>query len=138
MAYVILILASILLFAGFLALTRYEAARGVRFFAPTRDRFDREAERLAFIAMHVDLAAFIEAEARRLSARLGHDIAHGVLQAVRFVERLLTRLVRRLRIHHAPKPIVARETTREFVKQLSSFKGELSATRPEDLDKPPV
>lgn len=138
MLYGILIVVSFGLFGGFFALTRYETGRGFRFLAPVRERLDAQTERMAFVVAHVDLASFAEAEARRLSARFGHDIAHGVLQAVRFVERLLTRAVRRLRIHHVPAPVVPRESSREFVKQLADFKGGLAARRPEDIDKPPV
>ena len=69
-------------------------------------------------------------EILHLASRIGHDIAHFSLLVVRAVERLLTRLVRRLRaqpeIDTAP-----RETAREFVKTLSDFKDNLKATHPE-------
>lgn len=134
MAHLILVIAAVALLAGFFALTRYEARRGIRFYAPQRERLDQSVERIEFILAHVDLGEFLRSEIRHLVSRIGHDAAHLSLLAVRFVERLLTRLVRRLRadpeVDTAP-----RETAREFVKTLSDFKDNLKATHPEISDR---
>ena len=130
MGYLIFILATLALLFGFFALTWYEAQRGTRFFAAPRARLDRNIEQIEFILTHVDLNAFLRAETRRIGARIGHDGAHLSLQAVRAAERLLTRVVRRLRAQHSVET-APRESSREFVKALSDFKGHLDATRPE-------
>jgi len=130
MGYLIFILASLALLAGFFVFTGYEANRGARFYAEHRDRLDRLIERIAFVLEHVNFAEFLRDEMRHLAGRIEHDIAHFSLVAVRAVERVLTNLVRKLRanpeIDTAP-----RETAREFVKTLSDFKGGLNATHPE-------
>ena len=102
----------------------------MRFFAAKRTRLDENVERVGFIVEHVDLGAFVRDEVRHALNHAGHAIVHLSLQVVRSIERLLTRLVRRLRaqpeIDTAP-----RETAREFVKTLSDFKDNLKATHPE-------
>ncbi|HQT82987.1 MAG TPA: hypothetical protein PLW99_02465 [Candidatus Paceibacterota bacterium] len=135
MAYLIFVLVALVLLGGFFLLTRYETEHGVRFFAPLRARLDRNAERLAFVLAHVDLAAFLRDEVRRLMHRLGHDAVHLSLQAVRAVERVLTRLIRHFHTRHAID-VAPRETARPFVKTLSDFKGRLKATHPEISDIP--
>jgi hypothetical protein len=127
----ILIFAAIVLLAGFLLLTRYEAARGARLFAPLRERLDGEVERALFVAHHVDFNAFVYAELRALAIHVGHFIAHVTLQAVRAVERLLTQAVRYLRHRVATDAGPARETSRPFVQALDDFKEELKQNRPE-------
>ncbi len=133
MAYLIFILSTFALLVGFFVLSGYEARRGVRVFAPERARLDENVERAEFILAHVDLAAFLREECHRLAGRIAHDVAHLSLQTVRSVERFLTRLVRRLRVQRAidSEP---RESTREFVKTLSDFKGHLEITHPEVPD----
>lgn len=131
--YIVFILVSLLLLVGFFVLTSYETRRGVRFFVLQRERLDRIVERTEFIVENVNLGEFLRDEIHHLIGRIGHDIVHFSLIAVRAVERLLTNLVRRLRTH----PIVdeaPRETAREFVKTLSDFKGSLNATHPEITD----
>lgn len=111
----------------------------MRLFAIQRTRFDEYIERIEFILTHINLGAFLQDEARRLTARVGHDIAHLSLIAVRAAERVLTRLVRYLRIRHEADT-QPRESVREFVKTLSDFKGDLEATRPareQDLSELP-
>ena len=129
MRYLIATLVAVALLFAFPMLTRYEARRGARFFAPTRARLDRSVEHAKFIFTHVDFAAFLRGEVRHGISRLGHAIAHYSLQAVRATERLLTRLVRYLRTRH-PVDTIPRENVREFVRTLSDFKGHLEATRP--------
>lgn len=130
MAYIIFILLTLALLAGFFFLTQYEERRGHRFFAEARTRLDRQVARVEFILAHVDLGAFLRDEVRRATSLAGHAIVHFSLQIVRAVERLLTRLVRHLRTQH-PVETAPRESSRPFVKTLSDFKDRLKATRPE-------
>lgn len=133
MTYLIFVLITIALLAGFFALTSYEARLGMRFYAQYRDRLDRTVERIEFIIANVNLGEFLRDEVRHLIGRIGHDIVHFTLIAVRAVEHVLTNLVRRLRTH--PEIDTApRETAREFVKTLSDFKDGLNATHPEVRD----
>lgn len=130
MTYLIFILATLALLAGFLALTRYEAKRGTRFFAPLRTRLDQGIEHIEFILAHVDLGAFLRDEIRGFARRLAHDGAHLSLQAVRAIERFLTGLVRRFRMRQEVDAI-PRESARTFVKTLSDFKVHLKTVRPD-------
>jgi len=83
---------------AFILLIAVEDRRGVRFFAASRDRFDARIARTAFILRHVDWGAFFNDVARAGFERLLHDVAHGTLIVVRFIERILTRTVRSLRM----------------------------------------
>ncbi len=134
MAYLIFLLFTIALLGGFLAVTALETRRGVRVFPQQRARLDREAERAAFIIAHVDFASYLREESRRLIERMSHDLVHLSLQTVRAAERILTRLVRRLRTREGSTLDAPRESAREFVKTLADFKGHLEATRPEIPD----
>jgi Holliday junction resolvasome RuvABC ATP-dependent DNA helicase subunit len=127
--YFIAVLSTLTLLAGFVVLVQYEARKGMRFFAPERDRFDKHIERIEFIVAHVDFGAFVQEEIRHAANRIGHTTAHLSLQTVRAAERLLTRLVRHLRVRH--DSVAPHESTREFVKTLSDFKGGLKATHPD-------
>ena len=133
MTHLILIVATLALLIGFLALTSYEARNGARFYARYRYHLDRIIGRIEFILENINFGEFLRDEIRHLASRIGHDIAHFSLIVVRAIERLLTRLVRHLRtrpeIDTAP-----RETAREFVKTLSDFKDNLKATHPEITD----
>ncbi len=124
MAYAVFVGVSIVLFIGFLALTRYEARRGTRFFAGSRAFLDTEAARVSFAFSHVDVPAFIRESLRTLVARIVHDIAHGSLIAVRFLERLLTRVVRALRTRHGA--VLMEEQKKQgptaFVATMADFK----------------
>ena len=133
MAYLFFILVTLALLGGFSALTWYEVEHGVRLLAPLRARLDRKVEHIEFVLTHVDLAAFLRDEVRRLAHRIGHDIVHLSLQAVRAVERLLTRLIRYFHTRHAVD-VAPRETSRPFVKTLADFKGRLKATHPKISD----
>lgn len=126
----LIILVALVLLAGFFALTVHESRRGSRYAASGRAKIDAHVARASFILAHVDFAAFLREEARRIAGRLGHDFAHFTLQAVRMLERLLTRAVRRLRASQENGG-VPRETSRAFVKTLSDFKEKLAETRPE-------
>lgn len=133
MAPLYFILTSLAVLLSFLALVWYENRRGMRFFAPLRGRLDQNVERAEFILEHVDFGAFVQAEVYRIANTVGHAGAHFSLQAVRATERVLTRLVRRLRTRNALEPVSARENAREFVKTLSDFKDNLKSTHP-DID----
>jgi hypothetical protein len=128
---IIFVLITLALLIGFVVLTRYETRRGVRYFANERAHLDRSVGHIEFIFEHVDLASFLREEAHRFFARVSHDVAHLSLQAVRATERLLTRIVIRLRSHHHAVDTAPRENVREFVKTLSDFKSGLKATHPE-------
>ncbi|MDO8624079.1 MAG: hypothetical protein Q7R54_01865 [bacterium] len=129
MAPLVLVGLSILLFVGFLLLTRYEVAHGMRLLATRRMAFDARATHLTFALTHIDFESFLREQVHILSARIAHDIAHLSLITVRVVERLLTRLVKHLRARHG---IVAASTAtpRAFVKTMSDFKQQLASTRP--------
>lgn len=133
MAPLFFILITIVLLGGFVALTDYEVRRGIRVLAREREHLDHQVERIHFVLEHVDLGAFVRDEIRRLVAFVSHAVAHLSLQAVRAIERLLTRAVRYLRSRHVADT-APRENVREFVKTLSDFKGSLKATHPEVTD----
>lgn len=125
---IILILISLVLAGGFLALTQWERARGVRLLAPMRARLDREVERATFVLEHVDWNAYARDEARALATRVAHLVAHLSLRGVRSAEHFLTDVVRRLRARVASEaPAQGTSSTRPFVQALSGFKEELKA-----------
>jgi hypothetical protein len=129
MLYLLSILVSSLLLAGFVALTRYETEHGVRYFGARRATLDEAVERIQFIVEHVDLAAFLREEVKRVVTIAGHAIVNVSLQAVRSVERVLTRLVRHLRTQH-DTAAAPHESSREFVRTLSDFKDTLKTSYP--------
>jgi Mn-dependent DtxR family transcriptional regulator len=125
--HLIFLLVSCALLVGFFVLTRYETRRGVRIYRAERERLDSLVGRIELIVEHVDLGVFLRDELRHQAGRISHDVAHLSLVVVRAAERVLTRLVRRLRAH--PEVDTApRETAREFVKVLSEFKDNLKTT----------
>jgi len=83
---------------AFVLLIAVEDRRGIRFLAVRRDHFDARVARASFILQHVDWGAFFNDVARTGFERALHDVAHATLIAVRFVERVLTRTVRSLRM----------------------------------------
>lgn len=133
MGHLIFLLVSCALLIGFFVVTQYEKNHSRRFFAERRAKFDGHIERIIFIMEHVDLPAFVRDEIRHLANRLGHFAVHISLQAVRAVERVLTRLVRLLRARYADT-VIPRENAREFVKTLSEFKDTLKRTPPDISD----
>ncbi|MCX6786533.1 MAG: hypothetical protein NTU85_01785 [Candidatus Kaiserbacteria bacterium] len=133
MAYLIFILVSLALLIGFFILSDHEGRHGTRFFARERVRLDEQVERAEFILTNVNLGSFLRGEIRSVIQRITHDVAHLSLQAVRTVERLLTRIVRYLRTQRAIDT-VPRENAREFVKTLSDFKDQLKESPPEIPD----
>lgn len=133
MGYLIAIIVAIGLLLGFVALSDYETRRGARFFAQSRALLDRRVEQIGFIVTHVDFGSFVRSETLRIGGIIGHDIVHFSLQTVRITERLLTRLVRYFRTKHAVDT-TPRESTREFVRTLANFKGDLKSTHPDISD----
>ncbi len=130
MVNLLFVLISLLLLTGFVMLTRYENSRGSRVFAGQREELDKNVSKILFVLEHVDWGGYVKEETVRIMRRLGHDIAHLSLRAVRAMERLLTTLVRHLRSQNLPQAGM-REPLRPFVKTLADFKGHLEATRPE-------
>jgi len=128
-----LILLSLVLAVGFGVMLTYESRSGARLFGAERSALDARVDHAVFILTHIDFVAFVREEGKHLLARIGHDSAHLVLQSVRAVERLLTRIVRALRAHRAQREEAPRETSRAFVKTLSDFKGDLAASRPKEI-----
>jgi len=107
MAYLIAILISFVLLGGFLALTRFETGRGVRFFGGMRSKLDSRVEKTAFVLQHVDWSAVIAELVRSITARVIHDVAHATLIIVRILERMLTRVVKYLRSRRQEVAIVS-------------------------------
>ena len=108
MLYLILIIASIGLFAAFLGLTVLEARSGTRVLASSRSKLDKIISQYTFIAKHVDWGAFVGSALQSAFERVIHDVAQFTLICVRFLERQLTGLIRTLRTRRpnmlAPKP----------------------------------
>jgi hypothetical protein len=108
MTYLLLIIASIALFAGFFGVTVVEARTGTRYFAGVRAKLDKRVARTSFIIKHVDWLEFFTHLVQSFIERVLHDLAHWTLIAVRFLERELTNVVRYLRDRRpnllAPKP----------------------------------
>jgi hypothetical protein len=126
MAYLFFVLISIFLFAGFILLTRNESKRGARYFADRRGALDAEVERWTGRVSEIDIAVFVRTGLRALVARIIHDIAHGSLIAVRFVEKLLTRTVRALRMQNATTTTTpSGNASSDFVATMKDFKQEL-------------
>lgn len=127
MIYFIAITMSIGVCVGFLALTRFEMRRGgVRYMATRRHMLDVEVDRWKSAVEHIDVPVMVNGAVRTLSARLAHDVAHGTLVAVRFIERMLTRAVRALRMHHATTVIsTTAHPSSDFVATMKDFKEEL-------------
>ena len=128
MLLLILIGIVLVLFGGFLLLTAYERTHA-RVCARMLARLDRLAGRALFIVKHVDWSGFVKHMTRSGTERVLHDLAHGVLVVVRFLERSLTRLVRVLRERRAGILTVhsdgvarksIRETIRTFRKTLTA------------------
>lgn len=84
------------LLGGFIILTALERRHG-RLFGEARKKLDRWVGRVTYIARHVDWSSFVKDIVHSSVERVVHDIAHASLKLVRFLERLLTRLVRSLR-----------------------------------------
>lgn len=122
MGYLIAILIALAALVGFLSLTYFETGKGFRILGGPRRRLDRRAGQAAFIIAHVDLGGFVRDTLRAVGERVLHDIAHASLLAVRFLERLLTRFVRRLRGRQedGTQEAVSRRSFREAVRHVKS------------------
>jgi hypothetical protein len=131
MGYLAFLAAALVLFLGFLGLTRVEARRGARFLAPVRVELDKRARRVSFIVEHVDFPGFIRDTLRAAAARFAHDAAHGSLVVVRAVERLLTRAVRALRERGHGSAGRMPSAPTHFVSRITHLKRELRNGREE-------
>jgi hypothetical protein len=138
MAAALFLLAALAALAAFFGLAEWERARGARLLAPARARFDAAVARAEFVASHVDWGRYLAEEARGFALSLGHDLARLALRFVRFVERLLSRALRRLRARVESEALAAGEPTRPFIGALSDFKEKLKTSRPEDIGDPPA
>ncbi len=91
----ILVVAALL--AGFLWVSFLERKHGRRIAEPLRARLDRGVNSLTgSLSSQEGRAGFGEA-LHRVFDYVVHEIAHGVLVAVRFAERTLSRVVREIR-----------------------------------------
>ncbi len=121
----------LLLLGSFVALTRYETESGVRVWAERRMRFDLGVERWSAFLANVDFVALFRDGVSFALHHAGHALTHASLVVVRWVERLLTRLIRFF--HAREAALEPGESTRAFVKTLSEFKEQLRSTIPADL-----
>lgn len=116
MLYYIPIPVALFLLLAFVLLTAVEGSRGMRVLGKSRDRLDARVARTSFVLRHVDWGAFFNDVARAGFERALHDVAHTTLLAVRFLERVLTRAVRSLRMRRMgtlpdpAEPVVAKES----------------------------
>jgi len=138
MVYLALFIVALVLFLGFLSVTAIEKKRGSRFFSPQRATLDATASRVSDGLRHVDFSAFVWHLARDISSRIVHDVAHVSLIVVRWLERLLTRIVRYLR-GKALTPQVPSEGRRSaFVETITYFKKTLRRSKETTKDKTEV
>jgi len=132
MRYLIAILITVLLFAGFMALTSIERRRGTRYFEGERADLDRTVRRAAFVFEHVDFGSFLRHLVVSTLETLAHEIAHLTLLAVRFLERSLTRAVKNLRGRRAVPSEAASVPASAFVTTIATFKHRLRTERKEN------
>lgn len=97
MSYVIAILVSFALLAGFTLVSWMETRSGVRVLGGARKRLDRSVTRVSYVVTHIDWGGFFTHMAKVIAERVVHDIVHTTLVAVRATERTLTRAIRILR-----------------------------------------
>ena len=97
MILLVAILVSGLLFVGFLSLTFAEARSGKRVFGFARRALDQKVENVGAVVRRADLGSLIFHGARAVIEYLVRLIVHGILVAVRAVERFLTRTAHSLR-----------------------------------------
>ncbi len=135
MTELILVLASLVLLAAFLILTRIEEKRGTRLFARARARLDARTEH-AVHAIESGQASDAVARGVKLGAeRIAHDVAHGSLIAVRFVERTLTQAVRSLRARRAENAAPGASAS-PFASTMKDFSQELRNGRDSSTETP--
>ncbi len=125
MAYLIAISSSLVLFFGFVGITALERKRGVRFFAPLREKLDHVTSRITKSLLAVDPLDLLVRGARVVFAHVIHDIANVLWAVVRMLERTLAGVVYKLR--HLRKTDERTETNSSFVKSISSHKQTLRA-----------
>lgn len=97
MSYLIPIGITAFLLVGFVIFLYVEKKVGKRLFAPLRTRTDSNVSRASFMFSHIDWGGFFGHLAKLSLERVAHDLVHGVLLAVRTVERVLTGMIKTLR-----------------------------------------
>ncbi len=120
MTYLYFILASIVLFSGFLGLTLAEARTGRRVFAQPRRALDKKVAQAMFLIEHVNWSDFLSHFVQSIAARVVHDIAHWSLLLVRFIERRLTAIVRYMR-DRRPNLLAPRPSRRSPIVQTADY-----------------
>lgn len=125
MSYAIAEVSVLILFFGFLALTKYEDVRGVRFFERSRLKLDNTTERIFFVWKRADLADFIRNSVQGVAERIAHDIAKVALYIIQFVEQRLTRVVDTLRTRFTSRAAQSSKKKSPFIQTISDFKQEL-------------
>lgn len=116
----IFFLVSLLLFVGFLFLTKYEARAGTRVLAPSRASLDERTEFLFTAFKHIDASALIMHGIRDVLKKVVHDIAHLLLATVEALQKFLRRTVVRLK----EKTPLHRGNPRAFIEHMKSAKKE--------------
>lgn len=86
------------LLAAFLVLTVFERRRGARVFSAARLAFDEKVSSATKALVAFDDARIMHA-AHEVFRHALHSTTHHLLIGVRFLERLLTRVVRNIRTH---------------------------------------
>lgn len=129
MLYLILIGIALILFGGFLVLVSFERSRGLRVAGMFRNALDARVARISFIATHVDWGAFIKHLLGTVFERVLHDAAHLVLQAVRTVERVLTREVKSLRERRGIMPSESTKEEHPFQARVQKIQAALRSAR---------
>ena len=114
MLHLILIGTACLLLGGFLLLTQFEQKTATRILGSVRGQLDSKLAKMAFVARHVDWPAFFSHTLKVVVVRIAHDVAHGTLLLVRFMERYLTRFVKYMRSN----PLVALQKRDPAVRRL--------------------
>ena len=131
MLLLIIVFATVVLFAGFLSLTAFEARSGMRVLGGARGRLDAQVSRAAFIFKNVDMTAFLSQVVKDSVAHFVHFIAHLSLLFVREIEKTLTQLVRYLRGRRAAMNGITTSAgeTSPFVETMAYFKHTLRRSK---------
>ncbi len=136
MYYFLAEIASIVLFAGFIALVSYEQRTGRLFLASSRASFDRKIDRGVYVCRHVDILAFLKDTVRSLFGNGLHVVVRMALRVVRFIERRLSNSVHTLHtkfsMYNAPSGHPSVPSKSQFIQSISGYKQKLQKEK-----KPP-
>lgn len=97
MSYFIITSIAVGLLLSYVVVLVVERSRGKRLFQVYRTRLDARVTRGVYIVNHIDWGAFFGHVLKVSLEKIAHDIVHGILLAVRTVERSLTKAIRLLR-----------------------------------------